>query len=205
MEIDYVAIKVKFQGQNTPDLVDLYQQRTLTKEAEEVLRGVLIERGINVSDQPQPSKQDPAKPTPRWVVILLSILAFKMLAIGAYKAFTSHGQFLDSLPRLFPLYGPLPFVILFILIPSYAASNTHGRPSRLFSIANVGRKIVAFILAIRTIAFGAQMLGGKVEVYSFTIALLCVNIFWIGILLWPWPAFKDQNLSQPEGTDEKLH
>ena len=205
MEIDYGAIKAKFLGQETPDLVDLYQQRTLTKDAEKVLLEVLYERGITVSDQPKPSDQEAASPIPRWVVILLSILAFKMLAIGAYRAFTSHGHFLDSLPRLFPLYGPLPFVFLFILIPSYAASKTHGRPSRLFSIANVGRKIVAFVLALRTIAFGAQMLGGKVEVYSFTIALLCVNVFWIGILLWPWPAFNDQNLSQPDGTDEKSH
>ena len=48
MEIDYGAIKAKFLGQETPDLVDLYQQRTLTKDAEKVLLEVLYERGITV-------------------------------------------------------------------------------------------------------------------------------------------------------------
>jgi hypothetical protein len=77
MEIDYGAIKAKFLGQETPDLVDLYQQRTLTKDAEKVLLEVLYERGITVSDQPKPSDQEAASPIPRWVVILLSIRACK--------------------------------------------------------------------------------------------------------------------------------
>ena len=202
MEIDYQAMRGRFQDQESSDLIVLYRKRTLTLEAEAGLLSVLTERGVAVPEQLPNTEHVESKPIPRWLVILLSILVFKFCALGIYKVFTSDGSFWEPSQRLLPLYGPLPFVIVFIFIPMYVWSFPQARHLPLFKIANIGRKVVAFFLALKTIAFGAQMLGGKVQAYSYTITLLCVNILWISILFWPWSAFSSQGHSESGNSDE---
>lgn len=90
MKIDYDEMQVRFQKQDTATLVDLYRQGTLTQEAESVLLGVLTDRGVSVSNLPQPTDQEiatkaPNWQVPNWVIILLLIALVKTLAFWLFR------------------------------------------------------------------------------------------------------------------------
>ena len=92
MKIDYDEMRERFQKEDTTTLVDLYRQRTLTQEAELVLLEVLTERGVDISNLPQPTDQEIVTKAPdwqvlNWVIILLLIAFVKTLAIWLIRRY----------------------------------------------------------------------------------------------------------------------